>query len=169
LLTLLTTILFIFFLINFQLKAIPGDLISLTVVCSLAEFTAGCIAGSLYLKLGDKIGLIFSFALSASGTLCLFLLWTTNSPRAILISMLVAKFGITLALDMIFVSFIYLIPTILCSTVFGFCNGAARTVNAFSSLAAELDYVTMTAINLSLCAVSFFAACFLKTKLPKFI
>ena len=169
LLTILSSICFCFFLINFQLKAIPGDLISLTIVCSLAEFAAGCVAGSLYLKLGDKIGQIFSFALSASGTLALFFLWTTNSPRAILISLIVAKFGITLALDMIFVSFVYLIPTILSSTVFGFCNAAARTVNAFSSLAAELDYVTMTIVNLTFCSASIIAACFLRTKLPKFI
>jgi len=80
-----------------------------------------------------------------------------------------AKFGMTLAFDMIFVSFIYLIPTILSATVFGVSNSAARFLNAFSSLAAELDYVTMTIINLGFCTASIIAACFLKTKLPKFI
>jgi hypothetical protein len=169
LLTILTSSCFCFFLINFQYKSIPGDLISMTVVSSISEFIAGCIAGSLYLRLGPKYGQIFSFALSASGTLVLFFLWTTNSPRAILCSIIVAKFGMTLALDMIFVAFIYLIPTILCSTVFGFCNAAARTVNALSSLAAELDYVTMSIINLSFCTAAIIAASLFKTKLPRFI
>lgn len=56
LMTILSSICFCFFLINFQMKQIPGDLISITVVSSLAEFTAGCLASSLYLKLGDKVG-----------------------------------------------------------------------------------------------------------------
>ena len=107
------------------------------------------------------------YTLSAVGSLCLLLFWS-GSPYLILCFIVLAKLGITSAFNMAFIGFIQLIPTILCSTVFGFCNVPARVATVLSSQVAEIDHTTAIAINLGFVTLSIVASGFLISKLPKF-
>ena len=163
----LTSSSFCYFLINFSMKVVPGNLIYLTMVSQLSDAVANFQSGFLYKKTGARLGFISMYALSGCGSLCLLMFWS-GSPYLILCFIVLAKLGITSAFNMAFISFMQLVPTILCSTVFGFCNGVARVATVLSSQVAEIDHVTATSINLGFVSLAIVAAALLVTKLPKF-
>ena len=167
LMTILTSSSFCYFLIGFQMKVVPGNLVYLTMVSQLSDAVANFQSGFLYKKTGPRLGFFSMFTLSSVGSLCLLLLWN-QSPYLILCFIILAKLGITSAFNMAFISFMQLIPTILCSTVFGFCNVTARVATVLSSQVAEIDPFTAISINLGFVALSIIASAFLISKLPKF-
>jgi len=163
----LTSSSFCYFLINFQMKVIPGNLIYLTMVSQLSEAFAYLQSGFLYKKTGAKLGFISMFIVSGLGSLCLLLFWS-ESPYLIICFIILAKLGITSAFNMAFISCMQLIPSILCSTVFGFCNATARLATVLSSQVAEIDHVTAISVNLVFVGMSIVASACLISKLPKF-
>ena len=60
---------FDYFLINFQLKYIKGDIYANTIVSSVSEVTAYLVSGALYDKIGAKVSFIGSFAIGIIGSL----------------------------------------------------------------------------------------------------
>ena len=60
---------FNYFLINFQLKYIEGDIYTNTIISSVSEVTAYIISGALYQRLGAKIPFIGCFLISIIGSL----------------------------------------------------------------------------------------------------
>jgi hypothetical protein len=146
------------------LKKVPGDLISLTITCQVSEFVAMISSGYFFSKLGPKYGHALALALSATGSLMLLFFWTSNSPRIILCLVIIAYFGMVAAINMIFITWMLLIPTILNATAFGYVNIVARTFNSFSSLIAEADYRVSISYNIFCCIISIVAAFLLVTK-----
>jgi hypothetical protein len=128
----LTSSSFCYFLNNFQMRVVSGNLMYLTMISRLADAFANFQSGFLYKKTGPRLGFISIFSLSALTSFYLLMLWS-ESPYLILCFNILAKLGITSAFNMAFIAFMQLIPTILCSTVFGFCNVTARLATVLSS------------------------------------
>ena len=169
LLIIFSTITFCYFLINFQLKTVPGDLVSMTIVSQIADFVGTFLSCYIYKKLGAKISHISMSALAAVGTSALLIVWYENSPRVILLCILMTKLGLGAVFNITCIDFIVLSPTILTPTIFGLCNALARITASMSSIFAELDHVMSLSILVVFCIIQIIASSFLVTKLPRFI
>ena len=60
---------FDYYLINFQLKYIDGDIYVNTIVSSVSEVTAYIVSGALYDRIGPKISFVVSFVIGIIGSL----------------------------------------------------------------------------------------------------
>ena len=60
---------FDYYLINFQLKYIEGDIYTNTIVSSVSEVTAYLVSGALYEKIGTKVSFVGSFIIAAIGSI----------------------------------------------------------------------------------------------------
>jgi hypothetical protein len=165
----MSTSAFCFFLINFQLKTIPGDLVSLTLVNQVADITGTLISGLIYFKLGARKSLILSGTLAGLGSTLLLFVWDINSPRLTLLCILLSKFGSASAFNIVFIDIQILSPTILNSTIFGICNAFARIFASAAPIFAEMDHVTALSLSISLSIVQIILSLFLVRKLPRFI
>ena len=145
------------------MKKVPGDLIALTLVSQFAEFFAMTFSGWIYPKLGDKWGLILFLGIAATGNILLMGYWESDSPKLILLFVIIGKFGITAAFNVVFIAWALLIPTAVSTTTFGYVNIIARVFNSLSSLLAEADYHVSISYNLICCLASAIAACLLVT------
>ena len=80
----------------------------------------------------------------------------------------IAKFGISTAFNLVYLSAVSLIPTILSSTVFGFCNVPARVITIMAPVVAEQDAPVPMLMCLVLVSCAIVASQFIVEKLPKF-
>ena len=108
-------------------------------------------------------------AMAALGSVVLLFVWYSNSPRLILMCILVSKFGAAAVFNMIYIDFQVLTPTLLTSTMFGIVNAIARLFASASCVFAELDHVTSLEISISFSLIQILVSFFLVTKLPRFI
>ena len=80
----------------------------------------------------------------------------------------IAKFGISCAFNLVYLSAVSLIPTILSSTVFGLCNVPARVITIMAPVVAEQDAPVPMLICLVLVSCAIVVSQFIVEKLPKF-
>jgi hypothetical protein len=69
---------FDFYLLNFQLKSIKGNIFLNTFSSAISELPAIIISGFMYKKVGIKISLFAWFSVSFLGGLCLLILGNSN-------------------------------------------------------------------------------------------
>ena len=165
----MSTVAFCYFLINFQLKSVPGDLISLTIANAVADVMGTLFSGLIYNKLGARASHILMSALAATGSIVLLFVWNDSNPRIILLCILLSKFGSAAVFNNCFIDMVVLSPTILTPTFFGLINVFARLFASMSSIFAEVDHTTSLSISVSFSLVQIIASIFLVTKLPRFI
>ena len=145
------------FLINFQLKNVPGSLLYLTFVTQIAEFLAFACSGYAFKVLGAKPSFILMFTITIISSTFLYFYWHA-SPNLLLILISSALFGAAGAFMLCFICFMQFFPTILSPTIFGFCNTLARLTSTMTTEVAELDYKWSIYVNLGLCTVSILAS-----------
>jgi Na+/melibiose symporter-like transporter len=115
---------FDYYLINFQLKYIDGDIYTNTIVSSVSEVTAYLVSGALYEKIGTKISFIASFILAVVGSI--FLITFGDAHKSLIpIMVLGSKFGISASFNVVYLAN-GLFPALYSSTTFGICNFFAR-------------------------------------------
>jgi Na+/melibiose symporter-like transporter len=115
---------FDYYLINFQLKYIEGDIYTNTIVSSVSEVTAYIVSGALYERIGTKISFIGSFIIAIIGSLFLITLGDSHK-EFIPVMVLGAKFGISGSFNVVYLANT-LFPPVYSSTTFGVCNFVAR-------------------------------------------
>jgi hypothetical protein len=69
---------FDYYLLNFQLKSIEGNIFLNTFSSAISELPAIIISGFMYKKLGIKITLATWFSVSLLGGICLLILGKSN-------------------------------------------------------------------------------------------
>jgi Na+/melibiose symporter-like transporter len=69
---------FDYYLLNFQLKSIQGNIFLNTFSSAISELPAVIISGFMYKKLGIKITLVTWFSVSLLGGICLLILGKSN-------------------------------------------------------------------------------------------
>jgi nitrate/nitrite transporter NarK len=126
---------FDYYLINFQLKYIDGDIYVNTIVSSVSEVTAYIISGALYDRIGPKISFVGSFVIGIIGSLFYITLSSTHKGLVPLM-VLGSKFGISGSFNVVYLAN-GLFPPVYSSTTFGLCNFFARLASMIAPILAE--------------------------------
>jgi len=112
--------------------------------------------------MGGKSAFFLSFLISAIGGFLIAFVPAVGYEIASFV--LIAKFGISFAFNLVYVITPTLFPTDLCSTSFGVCNAFAMLSSVFSPMIAELkEPVPMLVYGFTSVAATF-ASIFLFTK-----
>ena len=125
------------------------------------------LSGILMQFLGPKKSLVFNFSLSLLGMILMLVFWTETDKLIIFIFM--GKFGFSAAINIIYIVFVTLLPSIYNTTAFGYCNVGTRIVSALSPIVANLDYPTPMVCALVALTAAILAALLMIEKMPKFI
>lgn len=125
-----------YYLITYYMKYVPGNIYVNTTVSTVSEFFGYALSGVAITTFGVRISFILSFFISAVGS---FLIALVPAKGYVIASfVLLAKFGISCAFNLVYVITPTLFPTDLCSTSFGICNSFAMLSSVLSPLVAEL-------------------------------
>ena len=128
---------FTYYMVNFYVKYIPGDIFILVITSCMAELVACLISGVLCSKFGTKICIFSSFFIGGLFSVALVFIPTGNTTL-ISICLLFTKFGVSSAFNLCFLVTAEYFPTSYSSTVFGACNGFSRTMTIFAPIIAEV-------------------------------
>lgn len=123
---------FNYYMINLYVKYLPGDIYINCLAGALAELVANASGGLFYAKMGMKPSITFLFAISAIGGFCILFLGEENKfwmPFFVV----VAKFGLSGVISILYVCNVDLFPTLFCSTAIGICNFTSRFLTIFSA------------------------------------
>eukprot|EP00347_Sterkiella_histriomuscorum_P020221 403338627 len=128
---------FTFFLINFQMKYIEGDIFINTIVSSCSEIAGYLISGIIYGKLGPKWSFIAAYLFAVAGGLFYIFLGEIYASY-VPIMILMTKFGVAASFNMVYlVNNIF--PNQHQSTILGFMNCFCRFSSAIAPQVAELN------------------------------
>jgi Na+/melibiose symporter-like transporter len=95
---------FNYYLINFQLKYINGDIYTNTIVSSVSEVTAYLISGALYEKIGTRVSFIGSFLIAIVGSIFLITFDGEKYKAFVPIMVLGSKFGISGSFNVVYLA-----------------------------------------------------------------
>lgn len=148
-----------FYLINFELKYLPGSVFFNVLMSTAAEIVAKPIAYAAITKLGVKYSYFLCFAIALLGA---FLILATDgkfeSKLVIGGCLFLTKLGISSCFIVNYLSLEKLFPTLFCATAAGICNFAARLATIFAPMIAEVNAPVPNLILLSIlfmaCAAS---------------
>lgn len=115
---------FDYFLINFQMKYIEGDMYINTIVSCTSEVVAYIVSGALYKVIGTKISFLGAFTLAIIGSV-FYIIFGEAHKSLVPVMVLGAKFGISGAFNLVYLANT-LFPPIYASTTFGIFNIFAR-------------------------------------------
>ena len=119
------------------MKKVKGSITTNTLVSQISELSGNAISVFYYLGAGPKRSFTVSYGLGAIGTF--LLLVRPDDISMIPFYVTVAKFGISASFNTVFLASVDLIPTIFSSSIFGFCNFAARIITITAPVIAEQD------------------------------
>ena len=145
---------FNYYLINFLLKSIKGDVFVNITVASASEIVAYILGGIAYQKVGIHLTLSVAFTISCLGSITL-LIW--QSHTALVPFMIMAtRFGVSATFNICYLANAQLFPAIFAGTAIGICNIFAKTSTIIAPLLAEVKNaapMTVFAILTGLAAV----------------
>jgi nitrate/nitrite transporter NarK len=113
-----------YFLINFQMKYIEGDIYVNTIVSSISEIISYLVTGALYDTIGPKVSFVVSFAIAVVGSV-FYVIFGESHKNLITVMILGSKFGISGAFNLVYIA-VSLFPPLYSSTTFGLFNVFAR-------------------------------------------
>ena len=142
---------FDFYLINFYLKYIPGNVFVNAIVASISASIATCLSGILIAKLGSRNGMCSTFGLCAMAGILLFIAESSDWLVVVPFAVLAAQFGCNAAFTMLYIATIEYFPPQFMGTVFGVCNVTARSITILSPMVAEAPRPTPTILIVASC------------------
>lgn len=145
-----------YYLINFEIKYMPGNLYVNVLMSTSAEVLAKAAAYTQQSKLGLKKSYYAGLSVALLG--CMLLLMSNGrfESRLILgLCLFVAKFGIAFTFMINYLSIVKLFPTLFCATASGICNFGGRLATIFAPLVAEFAPPTPILILGSLLLAAF--------------
>jgi len=128
---------FNYYLVNFYLKYIPGNIFINTIVSSTAEAISGYTSAFVVLKVGTRNAMSTMFLVCGVAGFALWLAEARGLIDAIPFAVLSAKFGISAAFNMLYMSTLQYFPSEFMGSVFGVCNVTARLITILSPMVAE--------------------------------
>ena len=127
---------FNYFLINFRMKYIEGNIFVNTTTASSSEVCAYILGGIAYQKLGIRVTLISAFAISCIGAISL-IIWGASSPDYVPVMILLTRFGVSATFNICYLANAQLFPSIFAGTAIGICNIFAKMSTIIAPLLAE--------------------------------
>lgn len=128
---------FDYYMINFQLQFIQGNIFNNTMLSSISEISAYMLAGVLLEKINIKISFVVSYLISIAGSVTYMILGSTY-PDYVPYMILGTKFGVSSAFNIVYLANARLFPPILSSTAYGICNLFARVATIMAPELAEV-------------------------------
>lgn len=160
---LFSTASFNYYLINFYIKYIPGNIYTNTIASATADSIGNFLAGFVVLKLGAKNSLCTTLAICGVSGVFLFAAEAKDWLDAIPIIVLTAKFGIAAAFGMLYMSTLQYFPSEYMGTIFGICNVTARSITILSPMVAEASDPTPQMVIIVSCLLAAFFTQLLRT------
>ena len=130
---------FSYYLINFYMKYIPGNVFINTIVASIAESAASFVTGYIVKLLGARNGITCTNAVAGVATVVLWLAEINGLVKEVPFFILLAKFGVCSFFAMMYISTLLYFPSRYLGAVFGICNTAARATTILAPMVAEID------------------------------
>ena len=152
---------FNYYLINFYLKYIPGNVFINTIVAAIADFVAHILVGFIVKYTGNKNAFTLSFILTFVSGILLWYFAGNDMIDSVPYVVLSAKFGASAAFAILYMSTISFFPSRFMGIVFGVCNVTARAVTILAPMIAEAPEPVP-----EFCMV---ATCFVASILSRFI
>lgn len=153
---------FNFYVINFFLKYIPGNVYVNVIVASVANSISCYVAGSLVVKMGSQNGMCLTFGLCFSASILLLTAESADFVSLIPFLVLIAMFGVSSAFTMLYMCTLQYFPNQFMGTVFGICNVTARSVTIFAPMVAEVPTPMPELMIILSCLGAIIATRFLK-------
>jgi len=143
-----------FYMMNFILKYLDGDIFVNTYVFGSAEFVAKMTASLILVKVGLKRLLLIAYSLTCAGVLLLALFFgSATSTNHLLLTpclLVLTRFGLAQAFIGAYLGAITLIPTSHVSSAMGLCNIFARISTIAAPFVSEMKPPTNLYILLCL-------------------
>ena len=130
---------FSYYLLNFYMKYIPGNVYTNTIVASIAEGSSAFVAGYLVKFLGARNSITTTNAIAGVATVVLWLAEVKGFIKEVPFFILLAKFGVCSFFAMMYMSTLIYFPSRYLGAVFGICNTAARATTILAPMVAEVD------------------------------
>ena len=130
---------FNFYLIQFLLVSFENEYVA-SSASGFSDIVAFGVSGVIFHYLGVKKTFFMSFSsATVGGLLILFYGLQHQTAWTFPVLILLAKFGIACAFNVVYVGHTSMFPTAFASTSLGFCNVIARVFSATSPLLSSLD------------------------------
>jgi hypothetical protein len=152
---------FNYYLITFYMKYVPGDIFINSTIGCFAELFGDILSAVLLQWFGYKLAFIISFILAGVGGFCIGMVSTGGVGIAFFV--LWAKFGISFAFNLSYLTMPLLFPVDITSTCLGVVNVFARFLTIISPVAAEWAEPTPMVIWTALCFLAIISTVFLRT------
>ena len=128
---------FCYFLINFYVKYLPGNIYQNSMSSGAAEAIAYITSGFLMNFYGVKRTFTWLLLLSLIGGICIVFLGERVGNVWMSVFVIAAKFGISGGFTLVYCGTMLMFPTLFCGTAIGFCNFGARFMTIFAPQVAE--------------------------------
>eukprot|EP00347_Sterkiella_histriomuscorum_P000203 403376785 len=155
---------FTYYLINFQLKYLSGDIFSNAIASALSEAPAYIAQGYTYSRLGIKKSFYLYLGIAMIGSIGIFtfsnkeeMLDQNSINQYVLpIMILLAKAGVSAAFNVCYFATSNIFPTIYSGTAMGICNFFAKSLTMMSPIIAEINDPIPTLVLIGMCILSIF-------------
>lgn len=153
---------FSYFLLNFFVKYMPGNMYQNAYAMSIAELVAVILSVYLYKCLKLKLTLAVGYFISLAGGLLIIIVGTSN-VKLMPVFVLLARFGIAMNLNIIYIGTSTLFPTLFVGQAFGFVNFQAKLLTTSAPMVSEASQPMPMLIFCSAISFAIVASCFIQT------
>jgi len=126
------------YLVTYLLKYLDGDIFTNTMTTNAADIPIVVLGGVAYKFLGLRFSLFIAFVVAAAGSISL-LLFSKAHPSVTPIMLLLAKGGVKMTFNIVYLANSQIFPAIFAGTAFGICNIGAKLATIFSPYMAEVE------------------------------
>ena len=130
---------FSYYLLNFYMKYIPGNVYVNTIVASIAEAVSHFITLCLFKLLGARNSIITVNVVTGVATTVLWLAEVKGFIKEVPFFILLAKFGVVSFFTLMYLGTLVYFPSRYLGAVFGVCNTAARATTILAPMVAEIN------------------------------
>lgn len=126
------------YLVIYLLKYLKGDIFTNTMTTNAADIPIVLLGGVAYKFIGLRFSLFIAFLVASVGSLSLLLL-SNEYPDITHVMLLLAKGGVKMTFNVVYLANSQIFPAIFAGTAFGICNIGAKLATIFSPYMAEVD------------------------------
>ena len=131
---------FCYYLINFEMKDLPGSININSMVSYASEITSYALVGFLIKKLMAKWTFAILLLISTISGLCMIMFGFNSDPDwKFYLMVMFAKFGVAGVFTAVYIGHSRMFPVLFSISSCGFCNIVARVAAFFAPEVAEVE------------------------------
>jgi OCT family organic cation transporter-like MFS transporter 3 len=146
----------------YLLKYLKGDIFVNSMTTNAADIPIVMLGGIAYKFLGIRFSLFIAFIAASIGSISL-LFFSGSFPGIIPVMLMLAKGGVKMTFNIVYLANSQIFPAIFAGTAFGICNIGGKVATIFSPYMAEVDPPVPMIVFTVLAVVAAFLSLFIKT------